>query len=228
MLHFKTFGTAKIVASAPAITGFRAMQDTFEITYKKGDHRISDKFKNQKVPVNFESATGLPATTITGKAPITYTFNGKESSAYMIQLGEGFATSAYPALIAVTANAPETDNYAAIAKTVLFIIGDSASAINMDEYRQHTDPSFNAIKLSRKVQSNLKASMNGTTLQFTTKNAGLVKVDIYDALGASVKQMSDIFSAGSHAIDLKGLPNGSYTLIVRQGSHKASIRWTNK
>jgi endoglucanase len=65
-------------------------------------------------------------------------------------------------------------------------------------------------------------------LQFTTKNTGLVKIDIYDALGASVKQMSDVYSAGSHAIDLKGLANGSYTLIVRQGSSKASIRWMNK
>ena len=94
MLHFKSFGTTKVVASAAAVTGFRAMQDTFEITYKKGDHRISDKFKNQVVAVNFESATGLPDATITGKAPITYTFNGKETSAYMIKFGEGFATSA--------------------------------------------------------------------------------------------------------------------------------------
>jgi endoglucanase len=70
--------------------------------------------------------------------------------------------------------------------------------------------------------------MNGSTLQFTTKNSGLVNVDIYDALGASVKQVSDIYSAGSHAIDLKNLPNGAYTLVIRQGNNKASVRWTNK
>jgi endoglucanase len=70
--------------------------------------------------------------------------------------------------------------------------------------------------------------MNGSTLQFTTKNTGLVNIDIYDALGASVMQKSDIYSAGSHAVDLKNLPNGFYTLVVRQGSHKASIRWMNK
>jgi len=229
MLHFKSFGTTKVVASAAAVTGFRAMQDTFEITYKKGDHRISDKFKNQVVTVNFESATGLPSTTITGKAPITYTFNGKETSAYMIKFGEGFATSAYPAIIAVTANAPETENYAASSKTVTFIIGgDSTLAMNKDEYYNYINGTTDAIKPVRKVQNSLQASMNGTMLQFTTKNTGLVKVDIYDALGASVKQMSDVYGKGSHAIDLKGLPNGSYTLIVRQGSHKASVRWTNK
>ena len=229
MLHFKNFGTTKVVASAAAVTGFRAMQDTFEITYKKGDHRISDKFKNQVVAVNFESATGLPDATITGKAPITYTFNGKETSAYMIKFGEGFATSAYPAIIAVTANAPETENYAASSKTVTFIIGgDSTLAMNKDEYYSYINGTTDAIKPVRKVQNSLQASMNGTMLQFTTKNTGLVKVDIYDALGASVKQMSDVYGKGSHAIDLKGLPNGSYTLIVRQGSHKASVRWTNK
>jgi endoglucanase len=229
MLHFKSFGTTKVVASAAAVTGFRAMQDTFEITYKKGDHRISDKFKNQVVTVNFESATGLPSTTITGKAPITYTFNGKETSAYMIKFGEGFATSAYPAIIAVTAEAPETENYAASSKTVTFIIGgDSTLAMNKDEYYNYINGTTDAIKPVRKVQNSLQASMNGTMLQFTTKNTGLVKVDIYDALGASVKQMSDVYGKGSHAIDLKGLPNGSYTLIVRQGSHKASVRWTNK
>ena len=229
MLHFKSFGTTKVVASAAAVTGFRAMQDTFEITYKKGDHRISDKFKNQVVAVNFESATGLPDATITGKAPITYTFNGKETSAYMIKFGEGFATSAYPAIIAVTANAPETENYAAFSRTVTFIIGgDSTLAMNKDEYYSYINGTTDAIKPVRKVQNSLQASMNGTMLQFTTKNTGLVKVDIYDALGASVKQMSDVYGKGSHAIDLKGLPNGSYTLVVRQGSHKASVRWMNK
>jgi len=229
MLHFKSFGTTKVVASAAAVTGFRAMQDTFEITYKKGDHRISDKFKNQVVAVNFESATGLPDATITGKAPITYTFNGKETSAYMIKFGEGFATSAYPAIIAVTANAPETENYAASSRTVTFIIGgDSTLAMNKDEYYSYINGTTDAIKPVRKVQNSLQASMNGTMLLFTTKNTGLVKVDIYDALGASVKQMSDVYGKGSHAIDLKGLPNGSYTLVVRQGSQKASIRWTNK
>jgi endoglucanase len=229
MLHFKSYGTAKVVASAAAITGFRAMQDTFEIKFTKGNDRITEKYKDQKVTVNFESATGLPSASLSGKTPITYTFNGKESSAYMVKLGEGFATSSYPAIIAVTANIPESDNYLAMTKTVTFIIGgDSTLAMNKDEYYSYINGTTIAMKPIRNVQNSLKASMNGSMLQFTTKNTGLVKVDIYDALGASVKQMSDIYGKGSHAIDLKGLPNGSYTLVIRQGSHKASLRWTNK
>lgn len=227
MLHFLGYGTARVVATAAAIPGFRAMQDTFEIKYQKANHRISEKFKNQTVPINFESATGLPDVTITDKAQITYTFNGKETSAYMIKFGEGFATSAYPAIISITASAPETGNYAATTKTVLFIIGDSASAINKDEYYQYINPSI-AIKPVHKAQNNLKASINGSTLQFTTRKTGLVKVDVYDALGVSVMQKSDVYGAGSHSMNLKALPSGSYTLVVRQGSQKSSLHWTNK
>ena len=76
--------------------------------------------------------------------------------------------------------------------------------------------------------NSLKASVHGSTLQFTTKRTGLVKIDIYDALGVNVMQQSDIYAAGNHSIDLNSLSNGSYTLVIRQGSQKASIRWTNK
>ena len=227
MLHFKNFGKAKVVATAAAIPGFRAMQDTFEIEYKKGDARISNSFKNQKVAIGAVATEGLPDATLTGKAPITYTYNGKPTSEYITKQGTGFVAGASNAIIVVTAKAPETDTYAELNRKITIIIGDSASAVNMQEYQEFINPSI-AIKPVRKVANSLQASMNGSMLHFTTKNTGLVKVDIYDALGASVKQMSDVYGKGNHAIDLKGLPNGSYTLIVRQGSQKASIRWTNK
>ncbi|WP_290766705.1 cellulase family glycosylhydrolase [Fibrobacter sp. UBA4297] len=227
MLHFKSYGKGRIVASAPAITGFRAMQDTFEIEYRKGEARISNKFVNQKVAPGSTSPTGLPTTTLTDKAPVTYTFNGQPTTIYMVQAGEGFGAGTAPAIISVTAKAPETANYNELNKTVLFIIGDSTQAVNKDEYYNFINGT-SAIRPSAKITNSLKARMNGSTLQFTTKNTGLVKVDIYDALGASVKQISDVYGKGSHAIDLKGIANGSYTLVVRQGSSKASIRWVNK
>ena len=79
-----------------------------------------------------------------------------------------------------------------------------------------------------KAVNNIEASMNGSVLQFTTRNSGLVKLDVYDALGANVMQKSGLYTAGDHAFNLSGLANGSYTLVIRQGNHKASIRWTNK
>ena len=229
MLHFQGFGKAKVVATAAAVTGFRAMQDTFEIEYRKGEQRFDSRFKNQKLAFGATSTTGLASTTLSIKTPITYTYNGQPTSPYLTRQGEGYVAGTQNAVIAVTANVPETDFYAAATRTVTFIIGDSASAVNLKEYNDYVNPSEPiSIKPVKKITNSLQASMKGSTLQFTTKNTGLVKIDIYDALGASVKQMSDVYGKGSHAIDLKGLANGSYTLIVRQGSSKASIRWMNK
>ena len=227
MLHFKSFGTAKVVASAPAVTGFRAMQDTFEITYAKGDARITNKFVDQRVALGATSTTGLPDSLITG-GKITYTYNGLPTSQYLTKQGNGFVAGNQNAIIVVTAHGEETANFKEFNKEVTFIIGDENNLVNVIEYANYVNRDQDPIKPMRKVVNNLQATMNGSTLQFTTKNSGLVKVDIYDALGASVKQVSDIYSAGSHAIDLKNLPNGAYTLVIRQGNNKASIRWTNK
>jgi len=227
MLHFKSFGTGKVVASAPAVTGFRAMQDTFEITYAKGDARITNKFVDQRVALGATSTTGLPDSLITG-GKITYTYNGLPTSQYLTKQGNGFVAGNQNAIIVVTAHGEETANFKEFNKEVTFIIGDENNLVNVIEYANYVNRDQDPIKPMRKVVNNLQATMNGSTLQFTTKNSGLVKVDIYDALGASVKQVSDIYSAGSHAINLKGLANGSYTLVVRQGNNKASVRWTNK
>ena len=228
MLTFKSFGTAKIVASAAAVTGYRAMQDTFEITYKKGDQRFTNKFKDVTIALGGAVTAGFPDTTLLG-TPITYTYNGLPTSAYVTKNGAGLVAGAQNAIVAVTANVAETAVYAPSTKTVTVIVGDAASAVNFGEYNLYMNPEL-AIKTNRgkSVAAGLQARMSGKTLQFTTKNTGLVKLDVYDALGASVMQQSDIFSAGSHAIDLNSLANGSYTLVIRQGSQKASIRWTNK
>ena len=228
MLKLKSFGTGRIVATAAATTGYRAMQDTFEITYKKGVQRITNKFKDQKVALGASSTTGLPDTTLMS-APITYTYNGKATSDYLTKNGAGFIAGNQNAIVAVTAHAPETETMDSLVMTVTFTIGDANSAVNLAEYNAFLNPVIDGIKQVRKtLASGIQASMNGKTLHFTTKNAGLVKVDIYDALGAQVMQQSDIYKAGSHAIDLKNLANGSYTLVIRQGSQKASLRWLNK
>jgi endoglucanase len=203
------------------------MQDTFEITYAKGDARITNKFVDQRVALGATSTTGLPDSLITG-GKITYTYNGLPTSQYLTKQGNGFVAGNQNAIIVVTAHGEETANFKEFNKEVTFIIGDENNLVNVIEYANYVNRDQDPIKPMRKVVNNLQATMNGSTLQFTTKNSGLVKVDIYDALGASVKQVSDIYSAGSHAIDLKGLANGSYTLVVRQGNNKASIRWTNK
>ena len=225
MLHFHKYGTAKVVASAPAITGFRAMQDTFEITYKKGSYNMNNKFKDQTIALGGTTTEGFPDALL-GNA-VTYTFNGLPTTPYLTKVGNAFVGGAQNAIFAITAHIAETADYEEFERTVTVIVGDAGTAVNLAEWIAYTNP-IDAIKPANKIVNSFNARMNGSMLQFTTKNTGLVKVDIYDALGASVKQMSEVYGKGSHAIDLKGLPNGSYTLVVRQGSSKASIRWVNK
>ena len=228
MLHFKSFGTGKIVASAPAVTGFRAMQDTFEITYTKGDARITNKFVDQRVALGATSTTGLPDTLLTG-GKITYTYNGLPTSEYLTKQGAGFVAGNQNAIIAVTAHGEETANYKEFTKEVTFYIGDQNNLVNVIEYANYINrDELASIKPMYKAVNNIEASMNGSVLQFTTRNSGLVKLDVYDALGANVMQKSGLYTAGDHAFNLSGLANGSYTLVIRQGNHKASIRWTNK
>ena len=226
MLHFHKYGTAKVVASAPAITGFRAMQDTFEITYKKGSYNMNNKFKDQTIALGGTTTEGFPDALL-GNA-VTYTFNGQPTTPYLTKVGNAFVGGAQNAIFAITAHIAETADYEEFERTVTVIVGDAGTAVNLADWIAYTNKATDAIKPANKIVNSLNARMNGSMLQFTTKNTGLVKVDIYDALGASVKQMSEVYGKGSHAIDLKGLPNGSYTLVVRQGSSKASIRWVNK
>lgn len=226
MLHFHKYGTAKVVASAPAITGFRAMQDTFEITYKKGSYNMNNKFKDQTIALGGTTTEGFPDALL-GNA-VTYTFNGQPTTPYLTKVGNAFVGGAQNAIFAITAHIAETADYEEFERTVTVIVGDAGTAVNLADWIAYTNKTTDAIKPANKIVNSFNARMNGSMLQFTTKNTGLVKVDIYDALGASVKQMSEVYGKGSHAIDLKGLPNGSYTLVVRQGSSKASIRWVNK
>ena len=229
MLVLNSYGTAKIVASAPAVTGFRAMQDTLEINFKKTNQRFTNKFKDQSVALGGTIAAGFPAKTLED-GPITYTYNGKPTTTYLNINADGSLTAgAQNAIVVITASAPELADYLPAERSVTIVVGDYANPVNLAEYMEYLNPPDVAIKKMRQpLVKGLQASMNGSTLHFTTKNAGLVTLDIYDALGTNVMQKSDIYGAGSHAIDLQSLANGSYTLVIRQGSQKASIRWTNK
>ncbi len=256
MLHFHNYGTGRVVATAPAITGFRAMQDTFEITYEKGDARVSNKFKDQTVSLGAVSTTGLPDTTLGESSPITYTYNGKSSSIYLTKEGGGFVAGNQNAIVAVTATAPETENYKALSKTVTFIIGDESSAVNMQEYWDYLNPPIESSSsvaelssssakaksssssakpasaasgfTSHNFASGIHANMYGATLQITLQNAGRVKVDVYDAIGARVVEFDRNCSAGSHAIRLNGVSNGLYMVVIRHGSQKQIIQWINR
>ncbi len=310
MLHFKSYGTGRIVATAPAVPGFRAMQETYEITYEKGITRITNKFMDQTVSLSAVSETGLPTVTL-DNVPITYTYNGNPSSTYLTQEGEGFVAGNQNAIVAVTATVPESENYKALSKTVTFIIGDRNAAVNLQEYNDYLNPtivlssssaatssdtplssssdevsssSIETISSSTKESSSsadassssvgessssadatssasagssssnkaeassssanpassttgfishnfasgIRANMLGTTLQITLKNAGRVKVNVYDAIGARIMEFDHDYNAGSHAIHLNGVSDGLYMVVIRHGNQKQIIQWINR
>ena len=255
MLHFRNYGTGRIVASAKAVAGYRAMQDTFEISYKKGIDKMTGKFKNLRLALGESVTSGFPDTTLNGNSPVTYTFNGELTSPYLTREGQGVVAGNQDAIVAVTAKVPESDNYEALDQMITVIIGDSASAVNLKEYNDYInrpisfgdESSSSSIAFSssstetassssaeepdalvQKSGENFHAKVFGSTLQFTTVHAGPVKMEVYDALGVCMMRHNEVYSAGNHVVPLNNFARGSYILVIRQEGRVSSIRWINK
>lgn len=223
MFAFKSYGEAKIVATAPAVTGYRAMQDTVTAIYRKGVHAMTSKFKSQTVQPGFAIADAVPDTTLEHQQ-ITYTFNGEPTSIYLVKSGNHLVAGAQNALVRVRAKAPGTADIDSLDKTIIITVGDSLTAVNLNEFNG-TD----AIKPTASAPKNsIQAQISGSKLMFSVKNSGMVSVEVFDALGNRVLQHSDTYKAGSHTLKLDKLASGSYTLIIRQGSQSSSLRWTAK
>lgn len=223
MFAFKSYGEAKIVATAPAVTGYRAMQDTVTAIYRKGVHAMTAKFKSQTVQPGMPIADAVPDTTLEHQK-ITYTYNGEETSPYIAKSGNHLVTAAVNALVRIRAQAPGTDDIESLDKTIIITIGDSLLAVNLNEFNN-----IDAIKPAATTPKNaLQAQINGSKLSFTLRNSGMVSVEVFDVLGNQVFQHSDSYKAGNHALKLDKFASGSYTLIIRQGSQSTSLRWTIK
>ena len=223
MLHFHKYGTAKVVASAPAITGFRAMQDTFEIIYEKGDARITNKFRNQTVSLNAASATGLPSMTLDEPSPITYTYNGKPSSIYLAKDGEGFVTGDQNAIVAVTATAPETENYKALSKTIKIIIGDENAAVNLQEYIDYTNPpvessSSSAVSSSDTPLSSSLAEVSSSSIETISSSAAESSSSVEVASSASaISSSSNKEESSSSSVDPASSATGFISHNIASG-----------
>jgi hypothetical protein len=68
-----------------------------------------------------------------------------------------------------------------------------------------------------------------TSLTYSMPNAGFATIDVYDALGRTVRTLvSEYMGSGIHNIsfDATGLPSGNYTAILRSNGLVSSIRMT--
>ncbi|MCQ2060821.1 MAG: cellulase family glycosylhydrolase [Fibrobacter sp.] len=235
---FKSYGTARIVATAPAVTGFKELDDTITVQFIKGLNSITRNFKNSKVTLNGTISNLLPDTTMFGTA-VSYTYNGKESSPYLTKSGNNAIAGNENAIVYVTANAPETDQREEFSRTIRVVIGDSTAIVNADEIKEYEpeppapdttkkDTTNTAITSVSLHTQNLRVQSIPCGLSLHVQNPGLISISIFDITGNQIKQTSQFFSQGQHIVELRGIPSGNYIAVIRQGSQLMSTPWKKR
>ncbi len=216
MYDFKKFGTARIRATAPAIEGYQAMDDTIEVTFGKKANKIPSKFQSMIIPLNGMQDSVFLETTVYCDVPITYTLNGEETSPYLSRIGVAAVAGSENAIVIATASAPESDSCSApLTVTATFGIGDTSLAVNKKDIES----------LPVVWKSPFLAKMQGNGVLLHVKQGGLVEWNLYTATGKSVFSERQNLSAGTYLKTFGKLPAGLYILKVRQGVHQASLRW---
>lgn len=216
MYEFKSFGTAKIVATAPAISGYKAMNDTITVTYKKGINKITGNFKNTTLALGGSAPKLLPDTTLY-HTPVTYTYNGQESTPYATKVGNALNAGNQNALLRIIATAEETDLYGRFQYGITVVIGDSASAVNLAEFNG-TD---GIIKTNPELP--LQATVANNQLDIVSNHAGDIEVSIFSVNGQKVMNRTVTGDYASFA--LNRIPTGSYLIVVKQDARQLTVKW---
>ncbi|WP_173384522.1 cellulase family glycosylhydrolase [Fibrobacter succinogenes] len=84
------------------------------------------------------------------------------------------------------------------------------------------------IKSIVRTATGLRIAAKGHDLNIMTSKSGLVKVQVFDMTGHTVKSVSENMQAGTHTVSLENLTAGSYIVRVQAGNAKKSARITLK
>lgn len=230
MYEFKGYGTTKVVATAPAASGFPALQDTVEVTYAKSADRINSKFgKGMDKNGNLTIALGatlagfFPEKTVDGKTPITYTFYGKSTTPYLTNSGTNLVAGNQNAIVEITAHADESANYGEVTRKVTVIIGDASQAVNLDEWMA-AQQQESIIKTKPTLP--LRATIANAQLHINAKESGDIHVDVFSVMGQKV--MSETLNSSNATMSLDKVANGTYLITIRQGARQLNVRWNKK
>jgi len=207
-----TIGEAKIVATAPAVTGYIAMNDTITIQFTKTGDKVGGDFKNMKVAKGSTTAVTFPTETTYGKAPITYTFDGQAASPYIeyIPGAPGYLIAGNEdAIVTVTATAPETAERAATDLSITIIVGDSATAASKGNV---------PIPFVAKAAGKFSAQFVNGGMVLKATRSGSASVEVITSLGQVAKSMQVNLAAGHNWIPVAGISTGKYIVRVKQGS----------
>lgn len=207
-----TIGEAKIVATAPAVTGYIAMNDTITIQFTKTGDKVGGDFKNMKVAKGSTTAVTFPTETTYGKAAITYTFDGQAASPYIeyIPGAPGYLIAGNEdAIVTVTATAPETAERAATELSITIIVGDSATAASKGNV---------PIPFVAKAAGKFAAQFVNGGMVLKATRSGSASVEVITSLGQVAKSMQVNLAAGHNWIPVAGISTGKYIVRVKQGS----------
>lgn len=212
-----TIGEAKIVATAPAVTGYIAMNDTITIQFTKTGDKVGGDFKNMKVAKGSTTAVTFPTETTYGKAAITYTFDGQAASPYIeyIPGAPGYLIAGNEdAIVTVTATAPETAERAATELSITIIVGDSATAASKGNV---------PIPFVAKAAGKFSAQFVNGGMVLKATRSGSASVEVITSLGQVAKSMQVNLAAGHNWIPVAGISTGKYIVRVKQGSNIQSF-----
>ena len=200
-----TYGSAKVVATAPAVSGYNAMNDTVTITYTKGEDKPGQAFKATTVAKGATVANFFPATTYYGKQAITYTFDGKATSPYLSNVNGSLVAGTEDAIVSIRATAAESENRAAMDMVITVVVGDSLAAVTKGN---------TPILPTRKEIATAKFSRGGILLSAAA--GGFANVEIFSAMGKMEQSIQSNLTAGENWIPVSGLRAGRYIVRIRQ------------
>ena len=198
-----TLGTAKIAVSAPATTGYIALNDTIVVEFGKKIDQLGKNFKSMTVEKGSVTADFFIAETPMSKLPVTYTFDGQATSTYLINANGALTAGNEDATVKIRATVPEAEQWAAIDSTITITIGAGNGTPIM----------------LQKPQAAFKAKFMNDGIMLSTPNAGLATVEIFSALGHMEQSTKVFLGAGSNMIPVSGLSAGKYIIRVKQGSN---------
>lgn len=217
MYEFKKFGSAQIVAKAPAVSGYKAVQDTITVTYEKGSNKMTNNFKSTTLAFGAVAEKLVPDTTMY-HTPVTYTFNGKATSPYVTKQGNALSAGTQNAIVRVVANAPETEVYKPFKMTITVVVGDSTQAVNKSELEEKE-----VSILQTRTDLPLHATVTKSQLFIGSQNDGAINVEVFSVNGQKV--LSKEVNASNAAVSLAKLSRGSYLIVISQDGRQLNIKW---
>ena len=84
------------------------------------------------------------------------------------------------------------------------------------------------IKAVARAATGLRLAAQGHDLSIMTSKSGIVKVQVFDMTGHTVKSITENMQAGAHTVSLENLTAGSYIVRVQAGNAMKSARITLK